>query len=105
MIAGGGDDQPVAPALGVVAEPLAPVLHRGRLDVERDVGLGDVMVIDLVDRLEIGRGRGSDVDGGVDHGGSVYFRQLDACIGSTFPACPSRPPTASARPSAPRSPS
>jgi hypothetical protein len=46
-------DDPVAPARGVVPEPLATLLHRDRLEIEGDGGVPHVVVVDLVDGLEV----------------------------------------------------
>src|SRR5258708_38605419 len=49
---GNADHDPI-PAAGVLREPFAPLLHRHRVEVERDVGLEHVTVVDVVELAEV----------------------------------------------------
>ena len=61
------DQQPVFALQSVMVEPFPPLFHRVRHDVERDRRVDDVVVVDLVDRRQVGERR--EANGGSFHGG------------------------------------
>src|ERR1700694_1300205 len=56
-------------------EPLPTTVRAHRVDIERVVGLGDVLVVDVIDRGKIRRACRPDLDLRVDHDPSL----LPAC--------------------------
>jgi hypothetical protein len=73
-----GDEQAMTPARPELVEPPSTALHGPRLDVERDRGLADVVVVDVVDGGEICCGGGTDE---VRHAARFYIAagQARAC--------------------------
>ena len=61
--------------LPVVAEPLHPFGHRHRADVERHVGVQDVVVVELVELMEVFCRRRPDLDRVVVHRGTIATRR------------------------------
>src|SRR5216684_5394523 len=72
---GNADHDPIPPGGAVLREPFAPLLHRHRVEVEREVGLEHVTVVDVIELAEIFFGSGAHHDFGVaDLHASSLFR-------------------------------
>ena len=78
------DEQPVGTGQGMVVEPRSAILDADRLEVEGDVRRTDVVVVDVVQRAQVGFDAGADVETRVHERQGIVVSAARADVGMSL---------------------